>query len=303
MTDDEGLRLRARAQLLHRPAIVGVADAVRRLLAVQAQDLGGFPLALRARVPGITGADAAAARDEREVVRTWGPRGTLHLMAADDLPWLLPLVRKGPAGSLRRLRQLGVRAETGEAIRAVDRALLGQGPLTKSELGDRLARVGLTAHGQAVVHLAGLSAQAGRVVLGPDRAGRPTYVHAADWLGAPIVMETDRGRALAELARRYRRAHEPAGRRPAPGLRPGRRDRAAGPGVRRVPARVADPRAVGGRAVSPAGAPGRRGAAPRADRRREGARCLAHPADGEDRGHRSRAVRDADRRARPGRDR
>ena len=32
-----------------------------------------------------------------------------------DLPWLLPLVRTAPAGSLRRLRQLGVETDPGEA--------------------------------------------------------------------------------------------------------------------------------------------------------------------------------------------
>jgi hypothetical protein len=60
------------------------------------------------------------------------------------------------------------------------------------------------------VHLASLGARAGLVVLGPDRGGKATYVHAADWLGAPVPTSTDRERALAELVRRYRRAHHPA---------------------------------------------------------------------------------------------
>jgi hypothetical protein len=210
VTDDQAWARRARAQLLHRPDIGGVVAAVRRLLAVQAQDIAAFPLALRARVAGITATDVAAARDDRSIVRTWGPRGTLHLIAAEDLPWLFPLVRTSPAHSLRRLRQLGVFADLDEATKTVDRAMSGQGPLTKAELGERLARTGLAAEGQAIVHLAGLGALAGLVVLGPDRDGKPTYVHAADWLGAPVPTTTDREKALAELVRRYRRAHDPA---------------------------------------------------------------------------------------------
>jgi hypothetical protein len=203
--------LRARAQLLHRPARSGVVATVQRLLAVQAQDVAAVPLALRARMPGGTAADVAAARADRAIVRAWGPRGTLHLIAAADLPWLFPLVRTGPAGSLRRLRELGVTADLDDAVRIVDRAMSGRGPLSKAELGAALAKAGLPAEGQAIVHLAALGARAGLVVLGPDRDGKATYVHAADWLGAPIPTTTARETALAELARRYRRAHHPAG--------------------------------------------------------------------------------------------
>ena len=207
---DETWAARGRAQLLHRPDLGGVVATVRWLLAVQAQDIAAVPLALRARTPGRTAADVAAARDDRAIVRTWGPRGTLHLIAADDLHWLFPLVRTGPAGSLRRLRQLGVTIDLDEAVRVVGRALSGRGPMGKAELGAALAGAGLPADGQAIVHLASLGAHAGLVVLGPDRGGKATYVHAADWLGAPIPTTTDRATALAELVRRYRRAHHPA---------------------------------------------------------------------------------------------
>jgi hypothetical protein len=208
---DEIRRLRAQAQLLHRPqgggvSVDSVVEVVRHLLAIQAQDIAAFPLALRARV-----ADVAAARDAREIVRCWGPRGTLHLIARRDLPWLFPLVRTTPTGSLRRLRQLGVETDPGEAVRLVAAALAGQGPIGKAQLGERLTRAGLPAEGQAIVHLAMLAAREGFVVLGPDRAGKATYVHAADWLGEPLLTTvTDRDAALRELARRYRRAHGPA---------------------------------------------------------------------------------------------
>jgi hypothetical protein len=208
---DEIRRRRAAAQLLHRPENYGVVEAVRHLLAVQAQDISAFPLALRARVAGLTAADVAAARDARQIVRCWGPRGTLHLISAEDLPWLFPLVRTAPAGSLRRLRSLGVETDPDEAVRRVAAALAGQGPLGKAELGERLAKAGLRAQGQAIVHLAMLAAREGLVVLGPDRGGKATYVHAADWLGRPLPTTVrDRDVALRELAHRYRLAHDPA---------------------------------------------------------------------------------------------
>jgi len=210
---DESLRLaRAAEQLLHRPdRAPRVADLVHRLLAVQAQDAAAARLALRARARGLTAADVDSALADRSIVRTWGPRGTLHLVAATDVGWLTALF--GPrrvTNSLRRLTQEGVSGSAPELVEAVSRALSDQGPLTKSELGDRLAAAGVPARGQGIVHLAALGASHGRVVLGPDRGGKPTYVHAADWLGPEIAVGLDSGAALAELARRYLRARGPA---------------------------------------------------------------------------------------------
>jgi hypothetical protein len=206
---DLGLRgQRVRAQLLHRPRLGGVVETVRWMLAVQAQDITASPLALRARMAGTTVADVVAAREDRSVVRFWGPRGTIHLAAAEDLPWLMPLVKPSATDSLRRLSQLGVETTEADAARKVGQVMSGRGPVTKAELGELLG-----AEGQAIVHLAALAARAGLVVMGPDRPGKPTYVHTGDWLGGPVVMETDRDRALAELARRYLRAHGPAGPR------------------------------------------------------------------------------------------
>ncbi|MEV0198518.1 winged helix DNA-binding domain-containing protein [Nonomuraea sp. NPDC050691] len=192
------------AQLLHRPPGLDAGEVVRRLLAVQAQDITSAYLAFRARSASLRLADVEAAWRDREIVRAWGPRGTLHFVHADDLPWLHALTRRDTT-ALRRLGQEGVTGD--DLLSLIEGALAGQGPLTKAELEERLAG---RARGQGVVHLVALAAFHGLAVLAPPRGGKPTYVHAADWLGAPITPEPDRERALAELARRYRRAHRPA---------------------------------------------------------------------------------------------
>jgi Winged helix DNA-binding domain len=208
---DDVRRARVAAQLLHRPRRVSVPDLVRRLLAVQAQDIAATPLALRARSPGLAAADVAAARADASVVRTWGPRGTLHLIAPDDLAWLLPLtVATSVTQAMTRLRQEGVTGSTEDLVRIAGRALAGRGPLTKAAFAARLATLGCPATGQGIVYMAYLAALHGLAVLGPDQGNKPTYVHTADWLGAPLAFEQDRDRGLAELARRYLRAHAPA---------------------------------------------------------------------------------------------
>jgi hypothetical protein len=212
LSDDDVRRARARAQLLHRPRRrPAVVDLVSQLLAVQAQDIAAAPLALRARARELTAADVRAARADRSIVRAWGPRGTLHHVAAADLDWLTVLF--GPLmvpGAVRRLKQEGVSAGPAEVVRAVGRATAGQGPLSKVDLGRRLAAVGVAAQGQAIVHCAGIAAAHGQLVLGPDTGGKPTYVHAEDWLGRPVDLTRDRTDALTELTHRYLTAHAPA---------------------------------------------------------------------------------------------
>lgn len=202
--------MRAGAQLLGRPrAIVGPEAIVRRLLAVQAQDLRSAALGLHARDGGT---DAAALHralaQERSVVRLWALRGTLHLVAAQDAGWLLGLV--APAllrAAPRRLRQLGVGDQDSERVVAViERALAEHGPLPRATLAEHLAAAGIETAGQATIHLIRLAALHGVCLPGPE----DTFVLWRDWLGEP-PRTRDRDVALAELARRHHAAHVPAG--------------------------------------------------------------------------------------------
>jgi hypothetical protein len=83
-----------------------------------------------------------------------------------------------------------------------------EGPLTRSEIAERLARRGIRTEGQAAFHLVALAALKGHVCMGPDRGGESAVVLVRDWLGPRSTLERDA--ALAELARRYLCAYEPA---------------------------------------------------------------------------------------------
>ncbi|MBO0892178.1 MAG: AlkZ family DNA glycosylase, partial [Acidothermales bacterium] len=200
-------RRRAAAQRLHRPVATTVGALVHDLLAVQAQDQHAATLALRARAPAAALSDVEAARRRGEVVVTWLMRGTLHLVAAGDLGWLHALTaERASVGGQRRLRQLGVADAADDAVAVIEEALAGGGPVSRQALVRRLADAGVPTEGQAPIHLIGLAARRRVCVLGPAADGGPAYV---PW---PADAEThvDRGRALAELARRYLAAHGPA---------------------------------------------------------------------------------------------
>src|SRR5579864_5129625 len=99
------LRLHAQRLAGDQTGATNVAGVVRHMCGIPAQDPRAAPLAIRARTTGLhAGAVERACREERSVVRTWAMRGTLHLLAAEDVGWLGALL--GPiflaAGARRR---------------------------------------------------------------------------------------------------------------------------------------------------------------------------------------------------------
>jgi Winged helix DNA-binding domain len=203
---------RLRAQLLSGPPARTVAGVTGHLLAVQAQDPRGARLAVRARTSGLLAADVdQQLTADRSVVVSWLNRGTLHLVLAEDYWWLHQLTTPQLAtGNARRLAQEGVPpadAERGTGV--IERSLAADGPLTRTELRERVAAAGVRTQGQAMVHLLALATLRGLTVRGPMRGTEQAFVLVRDWLGPPPP-PMGRGQALALLARRYLAGHGPA---------------------------------------------------------------------------------------------
>jgi hypothetical protein len=185
---------------------------VRAVVGIQAQDKNAASLGVRARLAGSTasGVDRAL-YEERSIARVWCMRGTLHLVAAEDVRWIVGLL--GPVGLRRnraRIAEMGV--DSDEALRAVRDALAEHGPLTRHELAaeSRARGVRLADDPQAPVHLVGRAAMKGLVCEAAPRDGKPAYGLIDDWLGDRAGQPLDRDDALAELARRYVAANGPA---------------------------------------------------------------------------------------------
>lgn len=194
--------------MLQKPEPLSAGDAVRRLLAVQAQDLRGTRLALRARTRGLTARDVDAAVDRAELIVSWLCRGTLHMVHRDDFAWMHALTAPPVvAMNRRRLEQEGVENPE-RAVKIVVKAL-ADGPQLQSELAERVAAARIQTKGQAMVHILLKATLEGHVVRGPLRGREQTFALSGDWLGTDNA-NVDRDQALAELARRYMAAHAPA---------------------------------------------------------------------------------------------
>jgi hypothetical protein len=206
--------LRLHSQRLHPEAalsISGTAQLVREVCGLQAQELTSATLAVRPRSHNLTAGDVKRAREvERSILLTWCMRGTLHLVAADDLSWLLPLfgpifIRK----SQRRYAQLGLDRETRlKAANEIQNELDKRGPLTRPELAQTLDRKGIPVAGQAIAHLVRYAALEGIICYGPERDGQLSFVLLEDWVGLEERLESQD--AQTELARCYLQAYAPA---------------------------------------------------------------------------------------------
>lgn len=209
---DQTAAARLRGQWLTGRPATRAGEVVRHLLAVQAQDLVGARLAVRARSTGLTARDVDAALERRELVVTWLNRGTLHLVTAADYWWLHPLTApRTLTGVTRRLRQEGVSpGQADRGLATIVEAIRREGPCTRARLKAWLDDAAVPTAGQALVHVLAAASLAGLVVRGPAAGADQAYVLVEDWLGRrPPAL--DRPQALARLGARYRDGHPCAG--------------------------------------------------------------------------------------------
>jgi Winged helix DNA-binding domain len=209
-TPHEVALLRLAAQRLAGPPCPTPLDAVRLLTAAQAQDHPGALCSVALRTAARSRAGVEAALDAGEVVRSWPMRGTLHLVAADDLHWMLELL--GPralAGLAGRRAALGLTEADAERARELAVAALAGGKrLRREALLAAIADGGVPTTGQRGYHLLWFLAQTGTLCLGPTEQGQQLFVLLDEWVPAPRRVE--RERALTGLALRYFRGHGPA---------------------------------------------------------------------------------------------
>lgn len=213
-------RQRLHNQRLAAAPLATPAQAVAWLGAVQAQAYGPARWAVGLRTAGATEAGIEQALAEGAIVRTWALCGTLHLIAAADIRWLLDLV--GPVVLARGSAYFRKNAldEAGFApIRRMLEDILGGGQrLTRAEVFAALHARGVPTEGQHGYHILARAGLDGQVCAGPPRGKQETY---SCW---PTGRPTRRpGRAPRPWAS-WRAGTSPATARPRWPTLPGGRD-------------------------------------------------------------------------------
>jgi hypothetical protein len=210
----------ARHALAEPAADLDPAGIASLLCGAHAQVLSAAELSIGRRIAGATRADVQRALwQERTLVKTFGPRGTVHLLPAAELPMWTGALSALPSPVPRHPD--GVRFTPGQAdevIAAIGDALTDT-ELTVDELTQAITgRVGSWAVERTMEafqdkwprwrQLTSTAAHRGVLCFGPDRARKVTYTNPHRWL--PGFGPAEGGVALRTLVTRYLYAYGPA---------------------------------------------------------------------------------------------
>jgi len=200
--------------------LVSVAGA---LCGVHAQVMSAAELSLGLRVGGVTRVDVRTALwVDRSLVKTYGPRGTVHLFPAGDWGrWSAALaIAHRPPSMPATIR---LRDEQTDAVIDAISVALAEADLTIDELDERVAALtGPWAGERVVPGFGGMSprwrqamtpaAYRGALCYGPQRGSKVTYADPARQIPGhvPVDWLADGPAALAEVTLRYLLTYGPA---------------------------------------------------------------------------------------------
>ena len=208
-----GLLRLAAVRLVGEPCATP-ARAAAWLGCAQGQDLPGVLESIALRTVSGSVDEVRAAFDEGRLVRSWPMRGTLHVVAAEDLAWMLPLGTPRPlAAAAQRRGGLGLTDENLErAGEGAAEVLRGGGRRTRAELIACWGEAGLDLASSRGYHTLAVLCQRGLLVQGPFAGPKEqAFVLLDEWVPEPRRL--GREEALAEWARRFFRSHGPADRK------------------------------------------------------------------------------------------
>jgi Winged helix DNA-binding domain len=191
-----------------------IEKVVSDLCGVQAQVLSYAALAIWARVEGITMQDVQDALwKHRSLVKTWCMRGTLHLLAASDLPIYVAARKMNLVIKTDWLTpDIGVE-ERKRIVGAIHDALDGR-VLTRQRLAEEVAeRLGLSASVRKHMlsgwgNLLHPAAEQGYLCFGPSEGSKVTFVRPDQWIRR--WDELDGHEAWKILLRRFFSTYGPA---------------------------------------------------------------------------------------------
>lgn len=212
LTWPQVLAWRARRQFLEDEDVAADPVAVaRRAVGVHAQVMSSAEAAVRVRAPSVGADDVRRALEvDRTLVKTWSVRGTLHLVAADELP--------SSCAALWWLRGERYRSSSHALFDAMASALSAAGRcLTRDELAAAVAEatgrpeLGANVRSSWGSYLKPI-AHRGRLCFGAPQGRNVTFVDPRVWLGPAGWVDDGVGAlsAAVDLVRRYLRVYGPA---------------------------------------------------------------------------------------------
>ena len=187
-----------------------VAATVRQLFAVQSQDFAQSLWSVGLRTPGAHRSDLLAAMAEGSIVRSSSLRGTLMMVAAEDLRDILALTAGRTISSMSsRQRQLELdEATMTRSQEAIESAISGRNAVGREAILRTLESAGIRTDSQRGYHILWLLAERGIVCWGPPSGTQQGLVLVEEWIDP--TPERERDELLARFVIRYFAGHGPA---------------------------------------------------------------------------------------------
>ena len=178
--------------------------------AMQAQDYNMSKWAIGIRLPGCTVNETEAAFDSGEIIRMHLLRPTWHLVASEDVHWMLELCGQRIRASMKaRDHQLGLTVDIfKKSNKLLEKTLGGGKHLTREELIREFRHAGINTEENRASHLLMHAETHGIICSGKIKAGKPSYTMLHEWVPKSGTMNKEE--ALATLAERYFSSHGPA---------------------------------------------------------------------------------------------
>jgi Winged helix DNA-binding domain len=213
-------RRMARHALTEPARDLGPADIASVVCGAHAQILSAAELSIGRRIVGATRADVRRALwADRSLVKTFGPRGTVHLLSTTDLPMWTGALSALPSSAPTHPDPVRFTAEQADAVIGAIGDALADNELTVDELTEAIVdRTGPWAGERTMEafqdrwprwrQLTSTAAHRGMLCFGPNRGRKLTYTNPHRWL--PGFRPDDGDVALRTLVARYLYAYGPA---------------------------------------------------------------------------------------------
>ncbi|MET0965055.1 MAG: winged helix DNA-binding domain-containing protein [Nakamurella sp.] len=211
---------RLERQHLRVPAVDDIPSVVAAMCGAHAQVMSAAELSIGLRMLGVSRSQVRQALwTDRTLIKTYGPRGTVHLLPAADLPMWTGALSAVPPGNPTPPDFGLTPRQTDEVVAAIGAALADTEPLTVEELGSAVvASTGSWAADEVVPAFGGfwprwkvalaVAGQRGSLCFGPNRGRTVTYTSPQSWLSDARPM--DPAAAQLGLISRYLTSFGPA---------------------------------------------------------------------------------------------
>lgn len=208
MTNLEDIaRMRLISQAIVQP-LDSPLGVVEHLTCVQGQDFPGSTASIALRTSTRSASAVLRAYDEGEIVRSWPMRGTLFVVAAKDLGWMLDLTGQRVMHSAKKRREaLGLDDAALDIAADVAKETLIAGPATRTELLNAWSESGHDIQSGRGYHSISHLALTGLICQGPTRGKDQCFVLTDQWVKDPRKLSQEQ--AVTEWFTRYVISHGP----------------------------------------------------------------------------------------------